>query len=76
MPSNLMYQCELRKGPRTHVAWIEARGAKVGAVVELKLGEGLRDPGWSVTQVYGSLPEEQVTLNAMAFKYHRTRTDV
>lgn len=68
-----MYQCELRKGKRQHVAWLEARGAWVGAVVELALAEGLKDPGWRVVTVLHSLPEEQLTLGAPHFKFHRTR---
>lgn len=76
MDQRTMFQCELRKGRRVHIGWIESRGAWVGAAVELKLGDGLRDPGWRVTQVWGSMPEEQVMVNATAYKYHRARTDV
>ena len=76
MQGREMNQVELRKDQRVHVGWIEARGARVGATVELKLGEGQRDPGWQVTRVWGPLPEAQVLLNATAHKYHRARTDV
>lgn len=31
----LLYQCRLRQGSARTVAWIEARGAKVGADVEI-----------------------------------------
>lgn len=76
MTEKRMYQVELRKGSNIHVAWIEERGARVGAVVELKLGDGVRDPRWAVTQVWGSQPESLVYQNAEAYKYHRGRTDV
>lgn len=42
------FQCDLEKGTGRTTAWIEARGAKVGASVELKdLNEF-----WVVKQVY------------------------
>lgn len=31
----VMFQCELRRGSATTVGWIEERGAKEGAAVEL-----------------------------------------
>ena len=41
----LFAQCKFRRGTERTVAWIEARGAKVGARVELKtlddLGPGI-----------------------------------
>jgi hypothetical protein len=74
--SKRMTQVQLQRGPNVQVAWIEDRGAKLGANVTLKLGEGDRDPGWVVTDVFGSLPEAQVLLNATAHKHHRKYTDI
>jgi hypothetical protein len=45
-----MYQCHLRQGATQTVGWIEARGAKLGARVELKT-EGFDDGLWLVTHV-------------------------
>ena len=42
------YQCAMYQGPQRTVGWIEARGAKVGARVELKGEAGL----WTVDAVY------------------------
>lgn len=42
------YQCLLRQGDTRTVGWIEERGAKVGARVELKDHDGL----WHVLAVY------------------------
>lgn len=41
-------QCQLKKGDTYMTAWIDARGAKIDAVVEVK-GEG----DWTVVAVYG-----------------------
>jgi hypothetical protein len=48
----LMKQVDLRRGVNYQTAWIEEREARVGATVELKLGEGVYSPGWVVTRVY------------------------
>lgn len=46
----LFYQCRFRRGSECTVAWIEARGAKVGAWIEL---ETLDDGGpWQVEAVF------------------------
>ena len=44
------YQCRFRRGAERTVAWIEARGAKVGAWVDLES----RDDGglWEVETVF------------------------
>ena len=76
MSKDLMFQCRLRKENREDVAWIEARGAKVGAVVEIKNGEE-RDPGWEVLEVYQpGKPSAEVHENARSWKNHRSRTDI
>jgi hypothetical protein len=43
------FQCELSREGHTTVAWIEERGAKVGASVELKSADG---EFWRVKKVY------------------------
>jgi hypothetical protein len=49
----LYYQCSFRRGTERTVAWIEARGAKVGAHVELiTLDDGAP---WEVQSV-GAVP--------------------
>lgn len=48
----LYHQCRFRRGSERTVAWIEARGAKLGAQVEL---ETLDDEGpWTVEAVLGA----------------------
>lgn len=48
----LYHQCRFRRGTERTVAWIEARGAKVGAQVELT---SLDDAGpWIVEAVLGA----------------------
>lgn len=57
----MMYkQCKLRRGSAWTTAWIEERGAKVGAHIEL-----LSDDGqfWDVAEVYHYAMDEQ-TLRA------------
>jgi hypothetical protein len=57
----LFYQCRMRHadGGET-VGWIEERGAKVGASVELKTADGTF---WTVTEVYPG-PLEEAALRA------------
>jgi hypothetical protein len=42
------YQCELQQGSVTTIGWIEARGAKLGARVDVPEHGGL----WRVVAVY------------------------
>ena len=54
------YQCRLQSGDSETVGWIEAKGAKPGALVEL-LPEG---KFWSVVEVYDhGLPEDVLKEN-------------
>lgn len=49
------YQCRMQNTTRTTTAWIEARGAKVGKVVELLPSK----EKWMVMEVYShGLPED------------------
>lgn len=48
----LYRQCTFRRGTERTVAWIEARGAKVGAQVELKTLDDLGP--WIVEAVHGA----------------------
>ncbi|MEH3142496.1 MAG: hypothetical protein PGN37_20455 [Mycobacterium kyogaense] len=58
------FQCRLRRGTTETVGWIEARGAKVGAQIELLPAREL----WDVVEVFAhALPgtdlKEQQRLN-------------
>lgn len=48
----MLYQCKFRRGSERTVAWIEARGAKTGARVELKTLDDLGP--WIVEAVLGA----------------------
>jgi hypothetical protein len=48
--TNLWYQCRLRQGATETIGWIEARGARVGASVELKTDEYTGE--WLVLEVF------------------------
>lgn len=57
-----VYQCRFRRGAERTVAWIEARGAKLGAWVDL---ETLDDGGlWEVEAVFDA-PLEDRALKEM-----------
>jgi hypothetical protein len=43
------YQCRFKRGESETIAWIEERGAKVGASVELKTADG---ECWDVIEVF------------------------
>lgn len=45
----MFFQCRMRQDTAETVGWIEERGAKVGASVELLTGDG---KFWTVTHVY------------------------
>lgn len=49
--SNLWYQCRMRQGATETVGWIEARGTRKGAHVELKT-DNFDDGAWLVVDVF------------------------
>lgn len=54
------FQCRLRRGESETTGWIEARGAKVGATVELLPSR----ENWTVVEVYEhGLPEDILKEN-------------
>ena len=58
----LYYQCRFRRGAERTIAWIEARGARVGASVELlTLDDG---PAWEVEAV-APTPLDSAALKQM-----------
>jgi hypothetical protein len=54
----LYYQCRLRRGVSQTTRWIEQRGAKVGATVEVLPDREL----WKVVEVYRSTPMPEDAL--------------
>jgi hypothetical protein len=54
-------QCKLKDGNAELTAWIEERGAKPGARVELKAVPGL----WEVTEVYDNVRLGAAVLREM-----------
>ncbi len=52
--NKVMYQVRLRQDDMETLAWIEERGAKLGAMVEVRILDGL----WQVVEVLkSSVPE-------------------
>lgn len=49
--TNLWHQCRLRQGTTETIGWIEARGARKGASVELKTDQ-FDDGVWLVVDVF------------------------
>lgn len=58
------FQCLLRRGDSETVGWIEARGAKVGASVELLPSREM----WDVAKVYQGMSEDILKQHQ---KFHR-----
>lgn len=58
----LYYQCRFRRGSECTVAWTEARGAKIGAWVELDTLDN--DGPWQVEAVFDA-PLEDRALKVM-----------
>lgn len=78
-PMTTMTQCRLRKASKVgagfayQTAWIEQRGAKQGARVELKPSGEM----WTVDMVYGvELEEEQLKENQRLARTYAKRTDI
>jgi hypothetical protein len=71
MNEALSFQCLLRQASTRTVAWIEARGARRGARVELKGEDGL----WEVARVYQP-PRTARWLQESASRAHRGMPDV
>lgn len=65
-------QVKLERDGAPQVAWIETRGAKLDALVEVK-DDGLF---WKVVEVWDTLPTEVVKKNERNFKTHRDGTDI
>lgn len=74
---NVFYHVELQKGVTHQVAWIAARGAKVGNVVELLDNEGEDAKGWEVISV-GDQPIDRKTAISLrdAYRTQRDASDI
>lgn len=57
------YQCKMRQGAAETIGWIEERGAKVGAEVELLTADG---KFWSIAEVYQPGLEESALRDKQA----------
>ncbi|MBX3429441.1 MAG: hypothetical protein KF779_07655 [Hyphomonadaceae bacterium] len=57
-----VYQCRFRRGAERTVAWIEARGAKVGALVNLETLD--KEGPWEVEAVF-DVPLQDRALKEM-----------
>ena len=66
-------QCRLERDGNIQTAWIDKRGARIGAKVALKEDN---DQFWEVTAVYNTLPDEVVKQNERNYKTHRKGTDI
>jgi len=63
-----MKQCTLRKENSHTTAWIPEHGAIVGNIVELKT---LKEPGWEVISVGGSMDEADLREHTKMHQVHR-----
>lgn len=69
----IMYrQCRLEQGTARQVAWIEDRGAKLDAQVELKDGSGR----WKVASVGPSVSHKQAIAMRDAHRTQREASDI
>lgn len=73
-----MYQCRLERvtggesSLSVMVAWIEAKGATVGAQVELLPSKQL----WTVAEVFNVMPEDVLKENERLNRSYVKRTDI
>lgn len=65
MTEEMFHWCQLANGDKRTAGYIEARGAKVGAQVELIDLDGAL---WQVLTVGDAVPKEQVRQNEKRFK--------
>lgn len=68
-----MTQCLLKNDNETQTAWIESRGAKKGARVELKTEDG---EFWTVEEVYDTVDAQTLYEHQRAARTHRIATDI
>jgi hypothetical protein len=72
MKTERVTQCKLERNGNLQTAWIESRGAKLGANVELKEDGQL----WTVREVYSSMDQEEHKGMVSAQRDHRKGSDV
>jgi len=68
-----MVQCELKKGNKRQVAWIEERGAKVGNNVELKTDN---HEIWEVVSTGSKMKKEDLDKINKFHRTHREGSDI
>jgi len=66
------YQCRFRRGDPETIAWIEERGAKIGALVELKTADGER---WDVIRQASTKPSCARSRRTIAMRCRRLPAD-
>jgi hypothetical protein len=66
-------QCKFTRGTQTQYAWIEERGAIVGAQVELKSDNHEK---WTVAEVGGRLTEDYVRELERDHAHQRKASDI
>lgn len=66
-------QCKFQKGNKFQTAWIEERGAKEGAWVELKSDNHEK---WQVVEVGGRQTAEMVQELSSDYKTQRRASDI
>lgn len=73
MTEVMMKQCQLNRDGAKQVAWIEERGATIGATVEFKPSGEL----WVVEEVYDlTQPRSVIAENERNWSTHRKATDI
>lgn len=73
----LFYHVELQKGTTHQIAWIAARGAKLGAFVELLDNEGEDAKGWQVVSVGDQPITRDVAISLRdAYRTQRDTSDI
>ena len=74
---NVFYHVELQKGTTHQVAWIAARGAKVGKILELLDKEGEDAKGWEVISVSDSPIDRKTAISLRdAYRTQRDASDI
>lgn len=75
---NMNYvQCQLRKGNKIDVSWIEEKFAVVGKQIKRKNeSTDSWDDGWIVDKTFGKVNEEHVKKMRDLYKHHRKGTDI
>jgi hypothetical protein len=73
-------QCELRRGDQHQTLWLPTKYAKTGQRIGLRektsQGGAYWDEGWTIEQVFTTMPQDYVLERSQDYKKTRNASDI